>query len=74
MTVNDWQKRIICALKVGLVTAFVIFTLMLAPYAFVSLPMTDAQIDHTYEVAGWWAFAGFGFQFIRVLVFKKSKT
>jgi hypothetical protein len=71
---NDSLKRIMRALKVGVFTAVLVFAGMLAPFAFVTVPMTDARIDRSYEIAGWCALAGFLFQFIRVLVFKKSKT
>jgi hypothetical protein len=71
---NKWLNRIIPALKVGAFTAALAFGIALAPYALAPFPMTDAEVDHGYAVAGWWALTAFLCQFIRVLVFQKSKT
>ena len=69
---NQCVKRVKHALKVGILTSVFVFAGFISPFAFVTAPLTDAQVNGIYEIAVAAAFIGFVVQ-VPWIVFQKQK-
>jgi uncharacterized membrane protein YhaH (DUF805 family) len=69
---NQCSEKLKYALKVGALTAVFVFAGLISPFAFVTAPLSDAQVRGLYELSTLVAFIGFIAQVIRIMLRKQK--
>lgn len=69
---NPTYAKVKHALKTGILTAVFVFAGLVSPFAFVTAPLTNAQVNGIYEIAAAAGFIGFVVQVMRILIQKQK--